>query len=488
MPVFAALMLGMFLSALDQTIVSTALPTIVGDLGGLNHLSWVVTSYMLAATATAPLYGKLGDMWGRKPVFAAAIVIFLAGSVLAGASQSMTMLIATRALQGVGAGGLMVCAMAIISDIVPPRDRGRYMGVIGSVFGISSVLGPLLGGLFVDQLSWRWVFYVNLPVGVAALILVAARLHLPARRSPHRVDWLGALLLTAGTSALVLATTWGGDRYDWLSSQIAGLAVFSALALGAFAVWQHHAAEPIMPPGMFAPGQFKVAIALGFFAGLGMFGALVYLPMYLQIVDGSSPTASGLWMLPLVLGLLAAGVVSGRQISSTGRYRRIPVVGALVLTFGMYLLSRLTPSTGHVESCLYMLVVGVGLGMLMQIPVLTAQNITAPQHLGAATSTVNYFRSIGGSIGVAALGAVFSSRLTSELAAAGAGRIPADAAHSPAAVAELPEAARLIVQGAFSGALHHVFLVALALTTLTIVCALLVRDVLLRDTTHTPAE
>jgi len=302
--VFLALMLGMFLAALDQTIVSTALPTIVGDLGGLNHLSWVVTSYLLASTVSTPLYGKLGDMIGRKPVFLAAILIFLAGSMLAGLSQSMGELIGFRALQGIGAGGLMVGAQAIIGDIVPPRERGRYMGLIGSVFAVASVAGPLLGGFFVDNLSWRWVFYVNLPVGAIAVLIVATRLHLHTPHRRHRVDWLGAALLAAAVSALILLTTWGGNEYAWGSHMIIALGVVGIVLVLVFLWWEGRAAEPILPLGLFRSRVFNVANAMGFLIGMAMFGAIIFIPLFLQVVYGASPTSSGLRMLPLMAGLL----------------------------------------------------------------------------------------------------------------------------------------------------------------------------------------
>src|SRR6476646_1781013 len=336
--VFAALMLGMFLAALDQTIVSTALPTIVGDLGGLNHLSWVVTSYLLASTVSTPIYGKLGDMYGRKPVFLAAIIIFLVGSMLAGLSQSMDQLIAFRFLQGAGAGGLMVSAQAIIADIVPPRQRGRYMGLIGSVFAVASVAGPLLGGFFVDQISWRWVFYVNLPIGVAAILIVIFKLHLHTPQTRHRIDYIGATLLTGGVGALILLTTWGGTEYAWGSPLIVGLGIAGVVLLAAF-VWQEtRAAEPIVPLGLFRSSIFNVSSAMGATIGMAMFGAIIFIPLYLQLVYGVSATQSGLRMLPLMIGLLVAAIASGRAIRRIGRYKIFPIAGTGTLVVGMFLL------------------------------------------------------------------------------------------------------------------------------------------------------
>ena len=354
--VFVALMLGMFLAALDQTIVATALPTIVGELGGLDHLSWVVTAYLLAATVSTPLYGKLGDMLGRKPVFIAAIVIFLAGSMLAGLSQTMIQLILFRALQGLGAGGLIVGAQSILADIIPPRRRGRYMGLMGAVFAVSSVAGPLLGGFLVDNLSWRWVFYVNMPIGALALVIVITRLHLHVPHTRHAIDYLGAGLLAGGVGALILMTTWGGNQYAWGSPEIVGLALGGVAMLAAF-IWQERrAAEPIIPLTLFRSGTFRLASAMGFMIGMAMFGAIIYLPLFLQLVYGASATSSGLRMIPLMGGLLIAAIASGRAITRFGRYKVYPVVGSAVLVLGMFLLSRLTVDSDAWEASLFMLV------------------------------------------------------------------------------------------------------------------------------------
>ena len=385
--VFAALMLGMFLAALDQTIVSTALPTIVGDLGGLNHLSWVVTSYLLASTVSTPLYGKLGDMLGRKPVFMAAILIFLAGSMLAGLSQTMGQLIGFRALQGIGAAGLMVGAQAIIADIVPPRERGRYMGLIGSVFAVASVAGPLLGGFLVDNLSWRWVFYVNLPVGALAILIVATRLHLKTPTVRHRIDALGAALLSAGVTSLILLTTWGGTEYAWGSPTIVGLGIAGVALLGAFVWWETRAAEPILPLSLFRSRVFSVANAMGFTIGMAMFGAIIFIPLYLQLVYGASPTSSGLRLLPLMAGLLVAAILSGRAITKVGRYKIFPIAGTATLVVGMYLLSTLGVDTPSWVVSIYMLVVGVGIGLVMQVLVLVVQNDVPPSEISCSRKT-----------------------------------------------------------------------------------------------------
>ena len=489
--VFAALMLGMFLAALDQTIVSTALPTIVGDLGGLDHLSWVVTSYLLASTISTPLYGKLGDMRGRKPVFQAAILIFLAGSMLAGLSQSMTQLIAFRALQGIGAGGLMVGAQAIIGDIVPPRERGRYMGLIGSVFGVASVAGPLLGGFIVDNLSWRWVFYVNLPVGIVAVAIVALRLRLPSRRTEHSIDYFGAALLGGGVAALILLTTWGGNQYAWSSSTIVGLGVVGVLLLAAF-VWQERrAVEPVIPLTLFRSRVFNVSSAMGFTIGMAMFGAIVFIPLFLQLVYGASPTSSGLRMLPLMAGLLVAAVASGRVISRIGRYRPFPIAGTAVLVGGMFLLSRLGVGTAPWLASVYMLVVGVGIGLVMQVLVLVVQNDARPEDMGVATSTATFFRSVGGSFGVAIFGAIFASRLASQL-----DRFPSSVtAHigsgvhlNPEQVRHLPPAAHDAFLNAFSHSLHGVFLWGVAMAVIPFGLSWLLREVPLRTTLSRSAD
>jgi EmrB/QacA subfamily drug resistance transporter len=489
--VFGALMLGMFLAALDQTIVSTALPTIVGDLGGLDHLSWVVTAYLLASTASTPLYGKLGDMYGRKPVFLAAILIFLAGSMLSGLSQSMGELIAFRAVQGIGAGGLMVGAQAIIADIVPPRERGRYMGLIGSVFAVASIAGPLLGGFLVETISWRWVFYVNMPIGVIAVLVVVFKLHLSTPAQRHSIDYVGAGLLTAGVSALILVTTWGGNEYAWGSPEVIGLAAAGVALIAAFIRQERRAAEPIIPLSLFGSSVFRVASSLGFFIGLAMFGAIIFIPLFLQLVYGVSPTSSGLRMLPLMAGLLAASVTSGRIITRVGRYRAFPIAGTAITTIGMFLLSRLEVDTAPWLASVYMLVVGVGIGLVMQVIVLAVQNDAPARDVGVATSTATFFRSMGGSLGVALLGAIFASRLAGELKS-----LPGDAAArlgggvniSPAEVHALPPGIRHDFLLAFVHALQPVFLVGAGLTAVTFLLSLLLKEVPLRATTPGEAD
>jgi EmrB/QacA subfamily drug resistance transporter len=489
--VFAALMLGMFLAALDQTIVSTALPTIVGDLGGLNHLSWVVTSYLLASTVSTPLYGKLGDMIGRKPVFLAAILIFLAGSMLAGLSQSMGELIGFRALQGIGAGGLMVGAQAIIADIVPPRERGRYMGLIGSVFAVASVAGPLLGGFLVDNLSWRWVFYVNMPVGALAVLIVVTRLHLHTPPVRHRIDLAGVTLLSGGVAALTLLTTWGGTEYAWGSATIVGLGIAGVALLAVFVWWETRAAEPILPLSLFRSRVFSVANAMGFTIGMAMFGAIVFIPLYLQIVYGASPTSSGLRMLPLMAGLLAAAIASGRAISRIGRYKVFPIAGTATLVVGMYLLSLLRVGTAPWLASVYMLVVGVGIGLVMQVLVLVVQNDARPQEIGVATSTATFFRSVGGSFGVAIFGTIFASRLADQLARfprTVTDRLGSGVHLNPAQARHLPPGIHADFLQAFAHALHGVFLWGMAMAAVPFVLSWLLREVPLRTTLAPGAE
>ncbi|MFL5846575.1 MAG: MDR family MFS transporter [Solirubrobacteraceae bacterium] len=489
--VFGALMLGMFLAALDQTIVSTALPTIVGDLGGLDHLAWVVTSYLLASTASTPLYGKLGDMYGRKPLFLAAIVIFLAGSMLAGLSQTMGELVAFRAIQGAGAGGLMVGAQAIIADIVAPRDRGRYMGLIGGVFAIASVAGPLLGGFFVEALSWRWVFYVNMPIGLIAVLVVIFRLHLRTPPQRHSIDYLGAVLLTISVSALTLLTTWGGNEYEWGSPVIAGLGAVFAVFLVAFIRQEQRAVEPIIPLELFRSGVFRIATSLGFVIGLAMFGAIIFIPLFLQLVYGVSPTSSGLRMLPLMGGLLTASIVSGRIIARIGRYKAFPVAGTAVTAIGMFLLSLLKTDTAPWVASAYMLVLGAGLGLTMQVIVLVVQNDAPRRDVGVATSTATFMRSMGGSLGVALFGAIFASRLHSELSSlppAVASKLPGGINVNPEEVHALPTVVRHDFLLAFVDALSPVFLVGTGLAAAAFVLSLFLKEVPLRARVPDVAE
>jgi len=489
--VFIALMLGMFLAALDQTIVSVALPTIVGDLGGLNHLSWVVTSYLLASTVSTPIYGKLGDMYGRKPVFLVAILIFLAGSMLAGLSESMAELIGFRALQGIGAGGLMVGAQAIIADIVPPRDRGRYMGLIGSVFAVASVAGPLLGGFLVTNLSWRWVFYVNLPVGVLAVLIVSTRLHLHTPHTRHRIDYLGATLLSAGVGALILLATWGGTEYAWGSNEIIGLGIVGVALLAVFVWWERRAAEPLLPLQLFRSRIFSVANAMGFTIGMAMFGAIIFIPLFLQIVYGVSAKSSGLRTIPLMAGLLTTAIVSGRTISRIGRYRPFPIAGTAVLVVGMFLLSLLGVDTPPWVASAYMVVVGVGLGLVMQVLVLAVQNDARPQEIGVATSSATFFRSMGGAFGVALFGTIFASRLSDQLAGLPhrvTARLGSGVQLNPTQIDRLPPRIHDVILHAFAHALSGVFLFGMVLSLVPFALSWFLKEIPLRTTIARAAE
>ena len=479
--IFGALMLVILLASLDQTIVATALPTIVGDLGGLEHLSWVVTAYLLASTITGPLYGKFGDLYGRKPTLQVAIVIFLLGSMLCGIAQNMPELILFRAVQGLGAGGLITTTIAVVGDIIPPRDRGRYQGIFGAVFGVSTIVGPLLGGFFVDNLSWRWIFYVNLPVAAVAMVVIGAVFHTRAERVEHAVDYAGAALLAGGLSAVVLFTSFGGTTFAWSSSESIVLAVLGVVLLAVFLVAERRASEPILPLELFRNRIFSVCAGIGFIIGLALFGSVTYLPIFLQVVKGQSPTASGLQLTPMMGGLLVTSIVSGRLISRFGRYKPFPVAGTAVMTVGMVLLSRLDIHSTGPYAALSMLVLGLGLGMVMQVLVLAVQNAVDYRHMGVATSGSLLFRQVGGSIGIALFGAIFANRLRGNLAShlpPGA-RVPKTV--SPAAVAHLPPAVHAGYVQAVSAALHPVFVVAAIVAVFSFLLTFLLREVPLRD-------
>ncbi|MDJ0343662.1 MFS transporter [Streptomyces sp. H10-C2] len=488
----SALALGMLLAALDQTIVSTALPTIVSDLGGIEHLSWVVTAYLLASTAATPLWGKLGDMYGRKKLFQTVIVIFLIGSALCGISQNMPQLIAFRALQGLGGGGLMVLSMAIVGDIVPPRDRGRYQGVFGAVFGASSVLGPLLGGVFTEQLSWRWVFYINLPIGVVALAVIAAVLHIPVRRTSHRIDYMGMAVVAAAATCLVLVTSLGGTTWPWSSPKIIGLAVLGVVLVAGFIVIERRAVEPVLPLRLFRVRTFWLCSVISFVIGFAMFGAMTYLPTFLQVVHGLSPTMSGVHMIPMVIGMLVSSTGSGQIVSRTGHYKVFPILGTGITIIGLLLLHRLDEFTSTWVMSGYFLVFGFGLGLVMQVLILAVQNSVGYEDLGAATSGATFFRSIGASFGVSIFGTVFANELNGKIDSAIAGKPlppgfdPSVISANPRAVESLPASIQGPVVHAYSASITTVFLWAVPVTVIAFVLAWFLKEQPLRGSVTVP--
>ncbi len=484
--VFPGLMLGMLLAALDQTIVATSLPTIVTDLGGLTHLSWVATSYLLASCISTPIYGKLGDIYGRKRLFQGAIVLFLVGSALCGTAGSMTTLIAFRALQGIGAGGLMVNSQAIIGDLVPPAERGRYQGFMQSVFAFATVAGPLIGGVLTQEASWRWVFYVNLPIGAVALFVVGAVLRLPerARRKP-KIDWLGIFLLSTGVAAVILVTSWGGTTYPWLSAPIIGLSIAGVVLLAAFVVAERRAVEPVFPLRLFRGPVLRVSIPMIFVVGFGMVGVATFNPLYQQVVDGVSPTLSGLRLAPLMLSMMCTSVVCGRTIARIGRYRKFPIAGMALFVVGTFLLSRLGVGTPYGYQVVALMVVGVGLGLTNPVLVLAAQNAVQPGDIGVATSSNTFGRTVGSSFGVAVFGAIFTALLTSQLSrgatAAVAGRFSHSGLNiSRAQIDSLPAPLRDAFLNGFAQALHGVFLGGMIVAVIGFVLALRLREVPLR--------
>ncbi|MEW2074003.1 DHA2 family efflux MFS transporter permease subunit [Streptomyces sp. NPDC012403] len=487
-----ALLLGLLLAALDQTIVATALPTIVSELGGLEHLSWVVTAYLLASTAATPLWGKLGDQYGRKRLFQTAIVIFLVGSALCGAAQDMSQLIAFRALQGLGGGGLIVLSMAIVGDLVPPRERGRYQGLFGAVFGATSVLGPLLGGLFTEHLSWRWVFYINLPVGIVALAVIATVLHIPRRRTKHVIDYLGTFLIASVATCLVLVASLGGTTWEWASPQIIGLAVLGALLAVAFVAVERRAAEPVLPLKLFRVRTFTLSAVISFIIGFAMFGAMTYLPTFLQVVQGVTPTMSGVHMLPMVAGMLLSSTGSGQIVSRTGRWKVFPIAGTAVTTLGLLLLHQLDADSSTAVMSTFFFVFGLGLGLVMQVLVLIVQNAVPYEDLGVATSGATFFRSIGASFGVAIFGTIFASRLGHELTDAFRGeRLPpgvsADSLEAdPRGIAALPPALRPPALDAYATAITDVFLYAVPVALLGFVLAWFLKEDRLRASVTAP--
>ena len=485
--IIGALLLGMLLAALDQTIVATALPTIAGDLHGLSHLSWVVTAYLLASTVSTPLWGKLGDMYGRKVFFQAAIVIFLIGSALSGLAHSMIELIAFRAVQGLGGGGLIVGAQTIVGDVVPPRQRGRYQGIFGATFGVASVLGPLIGGFFVDNLSWRWVFYINLPIGIVALVVTSAVLPGRLSKTRHVIDYAGTALIGGSAVCLVLLTSLGGNTFAWGSFPIILLGVLAVVCAAGFVLAERRAAEPVIPPHLFANRVFTSSSVVGFAVGFSMFGALAYLPQYMQVVRGISPTVSGLRLLPLLVGLLLTSTGTGFLVSKWGRYKIFPVIGTALMTLGLFLLSRLGIHSSFWIVSLYLFVLGVGIGASLQVLIIAVQNAVDYSDLGAATSGTTFFRSIGGSFGTSVFGAIFSGVLAGDIATALHGvalpsGLSASAGASPAVLEHLPAAIRDGYVAGYAQALHTVFLYAAPIAAVGFVLSLFLKEVPLRDT------
>jgi EmrB/QacA subfamily drug resistance transporter len=488
--VLLALMIAMMLAMLDNMIVGTAMPTIVGELGGLEHLSWVVTGYTLATAASTPIWGKIGDMYGRKGAFLGSIVIFLVGSALSGMAQNMGELIGFRAVQGLGAGGLMVGVMAIIGDLIPPRERGKYTGMMAGVMALAMIGGPLVGGTITDNWGWRWSFYINLPLGAVALVLVTAVLHLPKKRAKARIDFLGVTLLTVGITAIVLVTTWGGSEYAWTSARIDELIGIGVVALVGFVWWQTKAAEPVVPLHMFRSRNFTLMSLIGFITGFVMFGATLFLPLYQQAVQGASATNSGLLLLPMLGAMLVTSMVAGRVTTSTGRYKVFPIAGGALMIVGLYLLSLMDTGTTRFTSGVYMAVLGLGMGCLMQITMLVAQNSVEMKDMGVASSSTTLVRTLGSSFGVAIMGALFNNRvkdvMTERAGALGKGITEKSAQLDAKSLQKLPAVAREAYQHAVSAGTHSAFLLGAVIAVPVLIAALFVKEVPLRGGPQKP--
>uniref|UniRef100_A0AAU2JV59 MFS transporter n=1 Tax=Streptomyces sp. NBC_00049 TaxID=2903617 RepID=A0AAU2JV59_9ACTN len=491
--VLMALMIAMLLAMLDNMIIGTAMPTIVGELGGLEHLSWVVTAYTLATAASTPIWGKIGDMYGRKGSFLVSIVIFLIGSALSGMAQDMGQLIGFRAIQGLGAGGLMVGVMAIIGDLIPPRERGKYQGMMAGVMALAMIGGPLVGGTITDHMGWRWSFYINLPLGAVALAMVTAVLHLPKKTGQGKrqnIDYLGAALLTIAITSTVLVTTWGGTEYAWGSGEIIGLIVVGIVSIAAFVYAETKAADPVMPLHIFRSRNFTLMSVIGFLVGFGMFGGVLYLPLFQQSVQGASATNSGLLLLPMLLSMMVVSLVVGRMTTSSGKYKAFPIIGGALMVAGLFLLATMDTGTSRLLSGVYMAVLGAGLGFLMQITMLVAQNSVEMKDMGVASSTATLFRTLGGSFGVALMGSLFTTQVTQTMsdrlgpqAADAAGSAQLDAA----SLAKLPEAVREAYQYAVAAGTHSAFLLGAAIAVLGFAAAWFVKEVPLRGAGPAPA-
>ncbi|EPD56479.1 MULTISPECIES: MDR family MFS transporter [Streptomyces] len=482
--VLLALMITMMLAMLDNMIVGTAMPTIVGELGGLEHLSWVVTAYTLATAAATPIWGKLGDMYGRKATFMTSIVIFLIGSALSGMAQNMGELIGFRAVQGLGAGGLMVGVMAIIGDLIPPRERGKYQGMMAGVMALAMIGGPLVGGTITDNWGWRWSFYINLPLGIFALGLISVVLHLPKKRAKAGIDYLGVVLLTVGITAIVLVTTWGGTQYAWTSARIMELIGIGVASLIGFVFWQTKAAEPVVPLHIFRSRNFTLMSLIGFITGFVMFGATLFLPLYQQSVQGASATNSGLLLLPMLGAMLVTSMVAGRVTTNTGKYKVFPVVGSALMIVGLYLLSTMDTGTSRFMSGVFMAVVGLGMGCLMQITMLVAQNSVEMKDMGVASSSTTLFRTLGSSFGVAIMGALFNNRVQdvmSQRAGSLGSKITEKSAQLDAkSLEKLPAVAREAYQHAVSAGVHSAFLLGAIVAVGALIAAVFVKEVTLR--------
>ena len=488
--VLPGLLLAIMLAMLDQLIVSTALPRIVGTLGGVTHLSWVVTAYVLASTVTTPLYGKLGDMYGRKRLLVVAILIFLVGSALSGLAHSIDQLIAFRAIQGLGAGGLIVGAIATLGDLVSPRERGQYMGYMMATMMLAMIAGPLVGGYITDSLSWRWIFYINMPVGGAALLYLAATLHLPRRMLKHKIDYLGAALLALAATAVVLLTTWGGSQYGWGSPVIIGLAVLAAVSVLMFCLAETRAAEPVLPLHVFRNRNFTLSSAMSFLTGLMLFGALTFLPLYQQTVQHLSATGSGLMLIPMMFGSMVTTILAGQVTTRTGKYKIFPILGGVGMTAGLLLLTQLSINTSLVVSGLYFAVLGIGMGFLMNMTTIIVQNSVEPRDMGVASSSRTFFQQIGGSIGVSIFGVIFARKLTAEMSA----RVPGvhlgsgGGQFNPVTVDHLPAAIRHDVFFAITHAVQSVFVWAVPSAVAVFVLAWFVKEVPLRGRAPSPEQ